>query len=221
MVKRTIKLGGYDTAANGWTLTAWKLSAAEPKTNYVSRTGGDGSFDFSTVLTEGVMRYEDRNLAVSLECSDGDRLFRERKIRQMINLLDGMRMDVELPDDADHYVTGRLHVTREYNDMAHASVAVSAVCEPWKYDKLETVVTLSATAEKQAAVIANNGRRLVVPTLSVSAGGEIHLETAAASTTLAGGTCQWPDFLLAPGKHELLYSGQGTVTITYREAVLE
>lgn len=220
MQKRKIVIGDYDTAAYGWTLTGWKLSDAEQKTNYLEKPNGDGSWDLSTALTDGIPKYRDRSLTITLECSEGTRLDREAEIRHMINLLDGLRWEIRLPDDDFHHVVGRVHVIREYNDLAHAAVTVTAVCEPWKYTNAETVVALTATTSKQTAILQNNGRRAVVPTLKVQ-GSSVLLQYGTASKALAAGTYQWPDLLLTSGRHSLIYSGSGSVTITYREAVLE
>lgn len=219
MIKRKITFGTYDTAANGWTLTGWKLSAAEEKTNLVDKPGGDGSWDLSTALSDGIPRYRDRTLTVTLECSEGDRLNREAKIRQMVNQLDGMREDIELPDDTFHHINGKLHVVREYNDLAHAAVTVTAICKPWKFANAETVVTLTASSTAQTVRLVNNGRRAVVPTLTV--GGSVTLEYKTASKALSAGSYQWPDLLLTPGDHVLTLRGSGSLVIRYREAVLE
>lgn len=222
MIKRTIVFGSYDTAAHGWTLTGWKLAAAEQKTNYIDKPGGDGAWDMSTALTGGIMRYANRQLTASFESSEGDRLSREDEIRRMVNELDGRVWDIQLPDDPFHHVTGRLHVVREYNDPAHAAVTVTATCEPWKYANAEIVVTLTAATTAQTARIVNNGRRAVVPTLKVTgSGASVQLTYGMATMTLTAGEYQWPDLLLTPGAHDLTYSGKGTLTITYREAVLE
>lgn len=222
MQKRRIIFGDYDTAASGWTLTGWKLSAAEQKTNYVDKPSGDGSWDLSTALTDGVPKYKDRTLTATFECSEGDRMSREEKIREMINLLDGMRKDIELPDDEFHFINGRLHVAKEYNTMAHASVTVTATCEPWKYSTVETVVALEATDSLQTVQLINSGRRAVVPTLKVEgSGASVRFIYGTASLALSPGDYSWPDLMLTPGIHELKFSGSGRVTIAYREAVLE
>jgi hypothetical protein len=222
MQKRKFTFGDYDTAAAGWTLTGWKLSAAEQKVNYVEKQGGDGSWDLSTALTDGIPIYRHRTLVATFECSEGDRLSREAKIREMVNQLDGMRENIELPDDSLHYMTGRLHIAKDYNDPAHAAVTVSATCDPWKYSNAETAITLTATTAKQSATIINNGRRAVIPTLKVEgSGASVVLEYGTASKTLAAGVYQWPELLLTPGGHKLTYSGSGKLVITYREAVLE
>ena len=222
MQKRKIVIGEYDTAAHGWTLAGWKLSAAEQKTSFVEKQGGDGSWDLSTALTDGLPRYSDRSLTATLECSEGSRTEREAKIRHMINLLDGLRWEMHLPDDDQHYIVGRVHVEREYNDLAHAAVTVTATCEPWKYANAETIVTRTATADKQNVNLDNSGRRAVVPILKVEgSGASVLLEYGDRSMALGVGTYQWPDLLLTTGTHAVTYSGSGTLTATYREAVLE
>lgn len=222
MIKRNINLGSYSTAANGWTLTSWKLGEAQQKTNYIDRPGGDGAWDASTALTDGIPRYNNRPLTITLECSEGDRLTRKAKISQMVNQLDGMQERIELPDDEGHYLIGRLHVAENYNDLAHAAVTVTATCDPWKYSSSETVITLAASASKATAELINNGRRAVVPSLKVAGtGANVLLAYGSASSALSAGTYQWPDLLLTPGSHLLEYSGTGTLTLTYREAVLE
>ena len=221
-MKRKITIGNYDTAANGWTLSRWKLSAAEQKTNYKEKLNGDGSWDLSTALTDGIIKYKNRTFTATLECSEGDRLSRETKIRQMINQLDGMVEDIELPDDEFHYITGRLRVVKEYNDTAHASVTVTATCDPWKYANNASIVTLSAKTAEQIAQLVNNGRRAIVPVLDVSGdGASVRIIYGAEAVTISEGSYRWPALLLTPGSHKISYTGKGVLTITYREAVLE
>lgn len=219
MQKRKIIFGDYNTAVHGWTLTGWKLGAAEEKTNFVDKVGGDGSWDLSTALTDGIPRYKDRVLTATFECSEGTRMEREATIRQMINRLDGMREDIRLPDDLSHHINGKLHVVRNYNDLAHASVTVTAICGPWKLANIEKVMTLTATEAPQQAMLVNEGRRAVVPTLKVE--GTVVLEYAGASLELTSGEYQWPELLLTPGHHRVTHSGAGQLVISYREAVLE
>lgn len=223
MEKRKILFGSYDTAKKGWTLTGWQLSAPEMKTNYIDKPGGDGSWDLSTTLTDGLPRYNDRLLTATFECSEGDRLSREQTIREMVNLLDGLPNNIILPDDDKHFVVGkRIHVAREYNDPAHAAVTVTATCEPWKYADTEVEHIKIAATTEQHWVMTNSGRRTVVPTITVTGtDASIKLVYGMASLTLSAGTYQWPDLLLTPGLHSLRYSGVGTLKVTYREAVLE
>lgn len=221
MIKRHIKLGEYNTAADGlWTLSAWELTEPEPLTNFVDVPGRiKGPIDASTVLTDGLVLYGPRTLTATLESSEGSRLEREARISKMINQLHGRRADIVLPDDPLHYVSGRVSVRRLYNDMAHGSVEVSATCEPWKYSAEETAITLQAEATADVVALLNQGEMPVVPVLTIT-GGDVGLTFGTASWALSAGTYQLPALCLTPGEHLLTYSGSGKLTITYREAVL-
>ena len=217
---RSMTFGSYHTHADGlWTLTGWKFSDATYKQTLVEIPGSSVLLDLSTSLTGGEPTYSSRTLTATFESSEGDRLARKARIEKMINTLDGYRMNIILPDDPDRYITGRLSVKELYNDMAHASVQVTAVCEPWKYAKAETVVSLQAETDEQEATLVNSGRLGLVPTLVVT-DGDVRVTYGTNSWALSPGTYALPDFYLTPGEHAFTYEGEGALTITYREAVL-
>jgi hypothetical protein len=218
--KRKIMLGDYNTAEHFWTLRSWTFSDAAQVRNLLSVPGRrKGPLDISTVLTDGDPVYGSRTLTASFECSEGTRLEREEKISNMINALDGWRLNIVLPDDPYRYITGRVSVSKVYNDLAHASVKVTATCEPWRYNASETAVVLQATETAKTATLLNSGRLAVVPLLEVS-GGDVLLVYGSHSWALSAGSYALPDLLLVHGESVLTYSGEGTLTITYREAVL-
>ncbi len=222
MEKRKIIFGTYDTAVNGlWTLTGWELSAAEAETNLVSIPGRKkGPLDLSRVLTDGEPVYGARTLTVKLESSEGTRLEREARISVMTNWLDGWTMNIQLPDDDAHYVVGRVHVAKEYNDMAHAAVTVTAVCEPWRYASAGTEVSLPSSTTEATATLSNAGRMNLVPLLTVT-GGDVSLAAGSASWALSAGTYALPDLVIpAQGSTTITYSGSGALKFSYREAVL-
>lgn len=219
MEKRKVIFGTYDTALQGaWTVAGLELSSPDFQTNYVDVPGG-GLLDLSSVLTAGEPAYNARTLKVTLENSDGDRAYREQLIRGIITELDGYRKQIRLPDDPNHYLEGRIRVKREYNDLAHAAVTISATCDPWLYNNLESEGTLTAKTQAQTETLVNSGRRTVVPVIVVT-GGPVTLVFNTNTWTLSAGAYQLPDFVLAPGEHELTFSGTGTIQVTYREAVL-
>lgn len=222
MEKRKIIFGDYDTAANGWTLSEWQLSPPVYKVKRVEKPSGDGSWDLSTALTGGIPRYSDRTLTVTLERSDGDRLSRKAAVRDIVNHLDGQRVQIVLPDDPDYYLDGRLSVAKDYNDLAHAAVTVTAVCDPWLYAKTAREYRLTASTTAKTATLENDGRRAVVPVVQITgSSANVLLKFGNDSAVLTAGTYQVPAILLTSGTHSLVYSGSGSITITYREAVLE
>ena len=224
MQKRKIIIGTYDTALEGlWTLSGWTLSRAEANEEYASVPGHHGALDLSTALTDGEPFYNTREFEATLESSEGSRLEREERINQMVNRLDGWRFNIILPDDPMHYISGRVRVEKQFNTPAHASVRVSAVCDPWRYNAGETVVSVSATTSEQTVALINNGRLSVVPTIRVS-GGSVTLKfttgEASRTWTLGAGEYILADIYVKTGSAPVTYKGSGTITFTYREAVL-
>lgn len=221
MVTRYMQIGDYNTATNGWTLSGWKLAAPKKKTTLVEIPASDVVLDLSTALTDGVPHYGTRALTVTLESSNGDRLARKQRIADLINQLDGQKVNIILPDDPNHYLVGWVSVELLYNDPAHAAVQVDAVCEPWLYSDTETVNTLLAVTEEKGATVVNGGRMAVVPSVEVT-GGDVQMRflTNNATWALSPGVYYLPDLYLTPGSHRVRYSGTGQIVIKYREAVL-
>ncbi len=221
MKKRAVFFGTYDTVIDGkWTLTGLKFSDPVYDQNFVKIPGSSVTLDMSTALSDGEPTYSQRTLTATFESSEDHRLARKIRIHAMINRLDGRRLDIVLPDDPDHYLTGRISVQVLYNDMAHASVQVTAICDPWRYNNIETVVNLLTTTEEQTVILTNNGRHIVVPTIEVT--GEVVLKLNSSTHALTEGTYKMPVLYMTTGNHELTYStpSTGSMTLTYREASL-
>ena len=217
-------MGSYDTAVEGlWTLTGWTLGKAVANEEFAQIPGHSGPLDLSTVLTDGEPYYGSREWEATFECSEGTRLEREERINSMINQLDGWRFNIVLPDDPLHYINGRVRVEKLFNTPVHASVRVSATCDPWRYNNAQTVVTLTATTTEKSVSLINNGRLSVVPTIKVTGGSATLKFTANGQTrtwNLSAGEYILADIYLKTGASPLLYSGSATITLTYREAVL-
>lgn len=224
MQKRKLIIGNYDTAAEGlWTLSGWMLGRASAYENYIEVPGHNGPLDLSAALTDGEPYYGSREFVATLESSEGTRLEREQRINDMINKLDGWRLNIFLPDDPLHYITGRIRVEKLYNDPAHASVQVVASCDPWRYNAAETVVGLIATSTEQTATLINNGRCSVVPRITIT-GGSVTLKLTSGERVLtwnlSPGEYVIGDIHLKTGSLPLTYKGTGQIVLTYREAVL-
>ena len=223
MEKRKIIIGTYDTALEGlWTLSAWTLGRAEAVEEYVN-IPGHGMLDISTAVTEGEPYYRSREFEAILESSEGNRLQREERINNMINKLDGMRFNIILPDDSLHYINGRVRVEKLYNDPVHASVRVSATCDPWRYNNSETVVGVTAASSAKTVTLINNGRLSIVPKVKVT-GGTVTIkftyDGSARTWTGSAGEYNFVDLYIKTGSMVVTYSGTGSITFTYREAVL-
>lgn len=219
---RKMVFGTYDTVLHGpWTLASWELSPALHRTQFVEVPGRDGELDLSTVLTDGSPRYGNRVLEAVLERSDLSRQAREAAISDMINQLDGLHMQIRIPDDELHYLQGRVSVARNYNDLAHAAVTVTATVDPWRYSINETVYRLTAESGARTVRLTNVGRRAVVPTIEVIGDtASVLLTYEGHSWALGPGKHQLPDLVIPNGGLEIGFSGSGVVSFTYREAIL-
>lgn len=225
---RTLRLGSYDTYRQFWTLTACNFSEPVQERTWVHVPGRrKGPIDASTALTDGDPVYGSRTLTATLECSEGTYLEREARIEQMVNWLDGWWMDIILPDDigSRRYIRGTVSIKKVYNNLAHAQVQVTAICEPWKYAAAETSVALTADTAEQTAMLTNGGRLTVVPLLTITNAADgtaasVLLKYGVYSWTLGAGTYALPDLVIKQGSVVLKYSGTGSLTFTYREAVL-
>lgn len=218
---RKILFGDYDTAAWGLTLTGWELSAPQYKASFVSVPGRDGDLDLSTALTDGEPRYSNRDLTAAFECSNGTHATRAALFGQIVNAIDGRRMQIILPDDDAHAVDGRLQVAVEYNDLAHGALTITANCGPWREAIQSKSVTLTAVSTEKTATLTNNGRRILTPTVVVSGTDvSVSLKFGESSWALSAGTYKLPGLLLRPGSNTVKYSGSGTVVLTWTEAVL-
>ncbi len=199
------------------------LGSPERREDYVEVPGRNGVLDLSTALTDGEPHYGSREFSATLESSEGTRLEREERISKMVNQLDGWRHNIILPDDPGHYIVGRVRVDKLYSDPAHAAVRVTATCDPWRYNKTETVVGLIATSTEQTVALVNLGRRSVVPVIKVT-GGDVTLifnnGLEEYVETLSPGEHIREYLYLKTGSTILRYSGSGQATLTYREAVL-
>ena len=219
MNKRSIDIGGYNTAAEGWTLSALSFSDPVHDQVLIKIPGSSVTLDMSTVLSDGEPTYSTRTLTATLECSEGTRRDRLALVSDMINRLDGRRVDIVLPDDPNRYVTGRVAVKTRYNDLAHASVSISATCDPWRYSDTETVVSLVGASTQKTKTLTNGGRKAVVPAIQVE-GGEVSLGFGENTWTLSVGSYVLPDIYLTPGNHSVTYKGTGTAVLTWREGIL-
>lgn len=219
MEKRQLILNNYKTAEDGlWTLASCKITKAAQVQTFVSVPGRFAPLDLSTVLTDGQPYYGSASLSATLESSEGTREERQQRIDQLVNLLDGYTVTITHPDHTNSYMVGRVQVTPDYNDPAHCAVKLTAVCEPWFYNNLETVATVEIEDTEQEVVLTNAARLAVVPKIDVT--GDVTLSYGSIRRALSSGTYQLPELYLTPGEHRVSCTGSGTVAFTYREAVL-
>ena len=231
MTPRHITIGGRPTSADGWTLCEWKLSAPSYRRSTLTLPGTDGDLDLSDTLTGRVI-YNSRTFTARLELSEGTRRSRDALISKYLNTFDGTEQQIMLPDDRSHFITGRLSISVQYSDHAHACINVSAACDPWRYCVDRCVFLLDSpngTDDPDAepvftsAVIVNGGRAPVQPMFRAD-GGDVILSAGSYRFTVADGSQRTiPDIMFYPGSNTLLHCGDraaARLRVTFREAIL-
>lgn len=216
---RKAVIGNYDTAAKGWALCAYALDPPAWRENLVEVPGMDGALDLSP-YPSGEVAYSPRTLSITLERSDGTRASREAAIDAMVNALDGKSLKITLPDGVDHYVWGRVRVARQYSNLAHAQVIVSATCDPYRYKAAPTTVTGTVPESGTLSLTLANERRPVVPTVEVSAAAT--LTFGGKDIAVAAGSHRSLDIRLVAGNNAITIAAAAgtTVSVTYQEASL-
>lgn len=219
MTKRQLIINGYKTAEHGlWTLASCKITKATQAQSFVSVPGRFSPLDLSTALTDGVPYYGNAKLEAVLESSEGTREERQERIEYMSNLLDGYSLEIIHPDHPGRYMVGRVTVAPQYNDLVHCAVKITATCEPWFYESTMQSVHVELTSTAQIVELTNSGRLAMTPKVQVL--GTATLAYGDYSQTLSEGTYYLPELFLTPGTHEVVLSGSGTVSFSYREGVL-
>lgn len=224
MEKRKLVIGTYDTVQDGpWTLSALTCPEPAQQVNLVEIPGRNGPLDLSTALTSGEPTYGSRTMTATLETSEGTRDDRTQQVSNIINLLDGRRLQIILPDDPGRYIEGRVSIKTLYNDPVHAAVSVTAVCDPWRYNRTESSIQVKCSTGKSIErVLCNGGRRPVIPQVTVSGqNAAVELSSDVYTWELSAGTYALVDLVLpAYSRKPITCRGRGTVTFTYREGVL-
>lgn len=216
--KRYIQIGEFVSSVPGFTLCGWSLSPPVFRSVREGIPGMDGDVDCSELLT-GRVQYNNRTLTATLELSEKNRMYRKTVIDKMMNELDGKNLHIILPDDPHLYLNGRVQIAPQYNDAAHAAVKITAVCDPWRYAKQETLFIIENTAGPQNTTVRNQGRRAVCPFFTVSNSCNITVGTVTHEITDAG-TYQYDDIIFSHGNTVVRHSGNGTLQIRFREGWL-
>lgn len=218
MEERGILFDNYHTAKNWYMiLNAKSLTPPEPKTNYVTVDGRNGDLDLSEALT-GEITYENRDAEFTLISTHGTYTDREKIITQMVGILHGRKHRIVLPDDLDHYLIGRCTISDITNNLSYCELTIEATCEPWKYAKRAVGRVFETQAIPSDIMCVNDGVKTITPELTVT--GTIRLITDTVDITLTDGKYKLPDFKLYAGKNIAQLSGDGTLSITYQEAIL-
>lgn len=213
----------------GLILTSKSISLPEPKTSTVDIPGADGSLDMSTVLTNGDVKYRNRQLQFVFTVIDPHKNWESVKSR-LANYIQGKKMNITLDVDHGFFYVGRCKISSFQEDRRTAQITIMVDAEPYKYDILMSTdawewdgfnfVTgiiyslnqITITGEK--TIIIPNKRKAVVPFITVSSNMDCVFKGVTYGLTT--GTQKILGILLTEGENNLKFIGTGTVSISFR-----
>lgn len=205
----------FDSLKNTYTnwglmLESVSIPLPEPQIISVDIPGMNGCLDLSDTLT-GDISYNNRpaTLVFSVFNTYDDWA---ALISLVSNYLHGKKRKMVLDIDTGFYYYGRFTVDTSKSDEVLSTIAIKGTVDPYKYELNPTVVTRAVSSS--ASVTLTGLRMPVVPVINSTAvmtvtyGGTVY--------NLAIGNNTIPGINLVEGSNTLLFTGTGTVTITYQ-----
>ena len=207
---------GDKSAYDEWNIILTKTEIPIPtvKTSTVEIKGADGVLDLSEVLT-GEVRYNNRTMKLTVEMLNDNDYY--GLITEISNYLHGKMVTVTLSNDEEYYYKGRASINSWECVKRKGTIVITVDCEPYKYQQLETVMTVSVTNQLKTITLINSRKR-VCPKLTVT--GTITLTIDGVDYELSEGKHQLINFKLHEGNNAVKVRGNGTLVITYRQGAL-
>ena len=195
-------------------LTKADIPLPKPKTSLVEIKGADGVLDLSEVLTGDIL-YNNRTITLTFEMMDDTDYY--DLISNISNYLHGRIVTISLTDDEDYYYVGRASINQWQSIKRQGNIVITVDAEPYKYSVTETTMIVNVANQTKTITLQNNRKR-VCPMLNVT--GTITLTINGVNYKLAEGKQQLSNFRLVEGNNAVKVSGNGTLTITYRQGEL-
>ena len=195
-------------------LTKADIPLPAPKTSTVDIKGADGVLDLSEVLTGDVL-YNNRTIKLTFEMLNDNDYY--GLITEISNYLHGQKIKFTLNNDEDYYYIGRATINQWECVKRKGTVVISVDCEPYKYAVIETLKKVQVSNQTKTVTLSNS-RKTVCPTLTVT--GTITLTINGVDYELSEGKQQLINFKLVEGNNSIQVSGNGTLTISYRQGAL-
>lgn len=195
-------------------LTKAEIPLPTPKTSIVDIKGADGVLDLSEVLT-GDIQYNNRTIKLTFAMMDDTDFY--DLISNISNYLHGQKIKFTLNNDEDYYYIGRATINQWECVKRKGTIVISVDCEPYKYAVIETIKKVQVSNQTKTVTLSNSRKR-VCPMLNVT--GTITLTISGVQYELAEGEQQLINFRLVEGNNTIKVSGNGTLTISYRQGAL-
>lgn len=234
MIHQSVSINGIDM------LSTYRMALANrhcvqppvPKTIYQDIPGADGSLDLSTAIA-GRMIYERRVITLNFGCGYPMDKWPE-VFSEILRNFHGREGKLTFNDDPMYYYAGRMTVSEYSRARTFGTFTISVNADPYKYeltasdeDWLWDSFSFEKGVIRDYKELEVNGslsltvpgtQRWVIPEITVSASMTVSYEGK--NHELKQGTNKIYDIVIKEGENMLMFTGTGTVTISYRGGIL-
>ena len=200
----------------GLILSPFELEIPEVQTNYVDIIGRDGSIDLTEIL--GQINYKNRELNLVFTVPNGIKSTTQI-YNEISNFLHGQRTKIVLPSFEDYYLIGRCKINSLDRAKKNNQITVNTNCEPYKYKKEITEVTVEIGTLPYKVII-NNLKMPTIPTIITTNNVLMNFE----NTDYSWGEGEHLNMSIVLKEGENIFTfkegSSGTVTFSYQEGML-
>lgn len=215
----------------GLKLETIQLSFPEAKTDQVDIPGSNGVIDLTEV--NGRVCYKNRTMTLTFSLDD-DYVEWHLLSSRIAKELHGKMIKCILPDDPNYYYEGRFSIDSKKTNDVITDIVITGDVHPFKMDVyssseewlwdpfsfedgiIRSYHDIEVSGTTSVSVIGSE--MPVVPKFICSA--DMDLEFNGSVFRLSAGENMDYDIILSGGENQLIFTGQGTVTIEYRGGIL-
>lgn len=231
--KDTIFDGTKRTSEWGLELVGIQDSLPDPKIYKKEVPGGNGAVDITDNMTGNDVKYSERTITLTYDVKC-DWLEWSALVSEIAAYLHGQRRKLVLPTDPSYYYIGRFTVSTTKSNPADGELVIVGKVDPYKYELTSSMEPWLWKPFRFKGGIIRNYRNLTVDgTLALTIRGRrkwvipVIYCTAPMTLTYNGQTYQLEtgrnkrnNIALGEGDHQLIFKGQGMVSIDYRGGAL-
>lgn len=234
MIHQSVSINGIDMLSTYGMALANRhcVQPPVPKTIYQDVPGADGSLDLSTAIA-GRIIYERRVITLNFGCGYPMDKWPE-VFSEVLRNFHGREGKLIFDDDPMYYYAGRMTVSEYSRARTLGTFTISVNADPYKYELTASdedwlwdsfsfekgVIRDYKELEVSGSLSINvpGTQRWVIPEITVSA--VMTVSYGGKDYELKQGTNKIYDIVIKEGENVLMFTGTGTVTISYRGGIL-
>lgn len=234
MIHQSVSINGIDMLSTYGMALANRhcVQPPVPKTIYQDVPGADGSLDLSTAIA-GRIIYERRVITLNFGCGYPMDKWPE-VFSEILRNFHGREGKLIFNDDPMYYYAGRMTVSEYSRARTLGTFTISVNADPYKYeltasdeDWLWDSFSFEKGVIRDYKELEVNGslslnvpgtQRWVIPEITVAAA--MTVSYGGKDYELKQGTNKIYDIVIKEGENVLMFTGTGTVTISYRGGIL-